>query len=234
VQQITRALNVRSDERLAERTRIAQDLYDTLLQGFLSASMQLHLAVDELPEDSPGRMRLDGILRLMGQVTEEGRKVLQGLGSSDVDAERLEQALAGICHQLDVRDGIDYTVTVEGAARCLHPIIRDEVYRVAREAVVSAFRHAHARAVEVTIEYSAKALRVLVRDDGRGIDSRVLASWREGSGGLSGMRQRAERIGARLRVRSRSGAGTEVELSVPGWVAFQARPSAGQSREESR
>ena len=85
--ELTRRLNLRSDERLAERTRIAQELYDTLLQGFLSASMQLHLAVDSLAEGSPERERLDRILRVMGQVTEEGRIVLQGLRSADGEGE---------------------------------------------------------------------------------------------------------------------------------------------------
>lgn len=85
--ELTRRLNLRSAERLAERTRIAQELYDTLLQGFLSASMQLHLAVDTLAEGSPDRERLDRILRVMGQVTEEGRIVLQGLRSADGEGE---------------------------------------------------------------------------------------------------------------------------------------------------
>lgn len=87
VVELTRRLNLRSDERLAERTRIAQELYDTLLQGFLSASMQLHLAVDTLAEGSPERERLDRVLRVMGQVTEEGRIVLQGLRSADGEGE---------------------------------------------------------------------------------------------------------------------------------------------------
>ena len=125
-----------------------------------------------------------------------------------------------------------YRVTVQGEPRRLHPIIRDEVYRVGREAVVNAFRHARARAVAVEIEYAARTLNVVVRDDGCGIAAEVLASSREGDCGLPGMRKRAARIGARLRVRSHTGGGTEVEITVPGSVAFQA-PSNVPDRPET-
>ncbi|HEX6623696.1 MAG TPA: ATP-binding protein, partial [Pyrinomonadaceae bacterium] len=105
-------------------------------------------------------------------------------------------------------------------------VIRDEVYRIGREALVNAFRHAEAGGVEVEVEYAPKHLRVLVRDDGRGIDAEVLRSGRDGHWGLSGMRERAERIGARLKVRSRAASGTEVELNVPGHVAYRVQPAA--------
>ena len=224
VRELTRQLHLRSDERLAERTRIAQELYDTLLQGFLSASMQLHLAVDRLPESSPERQCLDRVLAMMGQVTDEGRNVLQGLRSSDGEGQRLDKSLARIPHELGLAEAAEYRVVASGVARRLHPIVRDEIYSVGREAVVNALRHAQAHAVEVEIAYSARALRLLVRDDGRGT---------EAGEGLAGMRERAGRIGAKLRVRSRAGAGTEVELSVPGAIAFQEAPAPPPPRERS-
>jgi len=232
LQKLAHELDARSLERLTERTRIAQELYDTLLQGFLSASMQLHLAVDQLPEGSPDRARLDQALAVMGRATDEGRRVLHGLRCGNSDAERLESAFERLPQGLPSETVGDYKVTVAGESRRLHPIIRDEVYRVGREAVMNAFRHAQARAVAVEIEYSPRGLRVAVRDDGRGIDSRVLASSREGDGGLSGMRRGAAGIGARLRIRSGSGVGTLVELSVPGSVAFQG-PADGPRRLET-
>lgn len=221
LQQLARELDARSAERVAERTRIAQELYDTLLQGFLSASMQLHLAVDQLPEGSPERARFDQVLGVMGRATEEARRVLHVLRAADEDGERLESSLERLRQELGPEAAADYRVEVEGAGRRLHPIIRDEVYRVGREAVMNAFRHAQAHAIAVQIEYSARGLRLLVRDDGCGIAAGVLASSREGDCGLPGMRKRAARMGAHLRVRSRAGAGTEVELSVPGAVAFK-------------
>lgn len=221
LRQLTKQLNVRFEERLSERTRIAQDLHDTLLQGFVSASMQLHVAADHLPADSPARAPLSRVLELMGQVIDEGRNAVRDLRSStNGGSEDLEQALSRIEQELALDERIGFRVIVEGHPRPLHPIIRDEVYRIGREALVNAFRHSGASNIEVEIEYAAKHLRLLVRDNGCGIDPKVLRSGREGHWGLSGMRERAEEIGAKLKVWSRGGAGTEVEVSIPGNTAF--------------
>jgi signal transduction histidine kinase len=111
-------------------------------------------------------------------------------------------------------------VTVEGRPRSLHPIIRDEVYRIGREVLVNAFRKSRARNVEVELKYTAKHFRILVRDDGCSIDPQALRSGGDEYSELSGMRERAEKIGALLKVRSHAPTGSEVELSVPGKVAF--------------
>jgi signal transduction histidine kinase/ligand-binding sensor domain-containing protein len=227
VRQVTARLDLQFQERLAERTRIAQELHDTLLQGFLSASMQLHVAVDELPAEAALKPRLSRVLQLMGQVIEEGRNALRGLRSpapQTSGSDDLGEAFSRTRQELGVTEAVGFRVIVEGRPRPLYPVIRDEVYRIGREALVNAFRHSGAAAVEVEIEYTAKALRVLVRDDGSGIDPEVLRSGREDHWGLSGMRERAEKMGARLKVWSRAGAGTEVEISVPGKIAFPDEP----------
>lgn len=230
VRQVAARLDQQFQERLAERTRIAQDLHDTLLQGLLSASMQLHVAVDDLPADAPLKPRLGHVLQLMAQVIEEGRNAVRGLRtpaaqSSGTDA--LAQSLSRVPQELGLKEAAGFRVIVEGPPRALRPLVRDEVYRIGREALVNAFRHSGATEIEVEIEFAARALRILVRDDGRGIDPEVLRSGREGHWGLSGMRERAERMGARLKVWSRERAGTEVELSVPAAIAFQGEPAAG-------
>jgi signal transduction histidine kinase len=221
---LTAQMSSRFEERLAERTRIAQELHDTLLQGFLSASMQLHVAADNLPPDSAAKPALGRILDLMRRVTAEGRNALQDLRMPHSASLDLEQAFSRIPHEIAAGDEIAFRVIVQGRPRPLHPVLRDEVYRIGREALVNAFRHAKARRIEVELEYASREFRVLVRDNGCGIDSAVLESGREGHWGLSGMRERAERIGARLRLWSRASTGTEVELSVPGNVAFKAVP----------
>ena len=226
VRALARQLNVRFEERLAERTRIAQELHDTLLQGFVSASMQLDVAADRVPDDSSAKAPLGRVLQLMRQVIDEGRNAVRGLRTSGHDADDLEQALLRTRQEMAAPDAGDFTVIVEGRPRSLHPLIRDEVYRVGREALVNAFRHAGASAVEVELDYAAEHLRVLVRDNGRGIDPDVAREGREGHWGLSGMRERADRIGARFTVWSRAGAGTEIELVVPGHVAFPGRATS--------
>ena len=224
LRQLTSRINLRFQERLAERTRIAQELHDTLLQGFLSASMQVHVAADRLPKDSAVKPALGRALELMGQVIEEGRNAVRGLRSSASTSLDLEHAFSQIQQELVTADQtgeeVDFRVIVDGEQRPLHPVLRDEVYRIGREALINAFRHARAKKIEMELKYSAKQLCVLVRDDGCGIDPNVLQTGRDGHWGLSGMRERADRIGARLHVMSSASAGTEIELSVPGNVAF--------------
>lgn len=224
VRQVRASLDRRFEERLAERSRIARELHDTLLQGFISASMQLHVAVDQMPAESPDLRRLNRVLELMGRVIEEGRNAVRGLRVRSGNPDDLETAFSQVAQELNAEEGVRFRVIGEGHVRPLRAVIRDEVYRIGREALVNAFRHARAGVIEVEVEFAPSHVRILVRDDGVGIDPRVLESGREGHWGLAGIRERAERIGGRLRVWSRAGAGTEVELSLPGRVAFGIEP----------
>lgn len=219
VRQMHAKLTMQFEARLAERTRIAQDLHDTLLQGLMSASMQLHVANDRLADDSPAKPLVTRVMELMTQVIDEGRDAVRGLRSTSGNADDLETAFSQIGQQLGNGEVHDYRVIVEGKPAQLHAIIRDEAYRIGREALVNAFHHSRASKIEVELEYS-KNLRVVVRDDGAGIDEQVLESGKDGHWGLAGMRERAENIGARLKVWSRLNSGTEVELLIPGDIAF--------------
>jgi len=218
--EVSKQLNLRFEARLAERTRIAQDLHDTLLQGLVSASMQLHVANDHLANDSPAKPIVGRVMQLMAQVIEEGRDAVRGLRSTSGNADDLETAFSQIGQEFGNEEVKDYRIIVEGTPRQLHPLIRDEAYRIGREALVNAFHHAQATKIEVELDYANKHLRILVRDNGSGIDAAVLQAGRDGHWGLAGMRERAESIGARLKVWSRAQAGTEVELLIPGKVAF--------------
>jgi signal transduction histidine kinase len=113
-----------------------------------------------------------------------------------------------------------FHVVVEGPPHHLHPILRDEVYAIAREAVRNAFRHAQAHDIEVEITYNEGSFRLRVRDDGKGIDPAIAAEGRIGHYGVPGMRERAKRIGGKLDVWTKAGAGAEVELSIPGSIAY--------------
>jgi signal transduction histidine kinase/streptogramin lyase len=230
LRQIAGALSAGFDERLAERTRIAQELHDTLLQGVLSASLQLDVAQDQLPEDSPTKSLLKRVLQLMRTVTEEGRTALGGLRTTETENQSLETAFARMRQEFPLKDKIDFRIIVGGVARPLRPMIRDEVYRIGREALVNAFMHANAKRIEVEVEYASRHLKVLVRDDGIGIDPQILHSGREGHWGLVGIRERSKKIGANLRLRSRIGAGTEIDLTVPGPIAFENDSSGPMSR----
>jgi signal transduction histidine kinase/ligand-binding sensor domain-containing protein len=227
-------MNMRFEERLAERTRIAQELHDTLLQGFMSASMQLHVADDRLPEDSPAKPLLGRVLQLMGRVMDEGRNTVRGLRSSDIVRQNLEEEFSRIQKDLAISTQSEFRVIVEGVPRPLRPVVRDEIYFIGREALANAFRHSGASEVVVEIEYSASHLRVLVRDNGCGVDPQVVSSGRDGHWGLSGMRERAERIGGKLKVLSMANEGTEIHLAVPSRLAYEPEFSDRQNLWFSR
>ncbi len=218
--QMTRTMNLRFEERLAERMRVAQELHDTLLQGVISASMQLHVVVEQLPAGSPAQPAMDRILQLMGEVIEDGRNTLRGIRSSSESSGQLEQEFLRMHKELGMDEKINFRVVVEGSPRPLQSLIRNEIYSIGREAMVNAFRHSGANNLEVELEYAADQMTLVVRDNGCGIDPQVLRAGRDGHWGLSGMRERADRIGASFRVLSAASAGTQIELSIPGRVAF--------------
>jgi signal transduction histidine kinase len=207
------------EARLAERTFIAQELHDTLLQGFFAVSMQLRATVDHLPADSAAKGQFDSALQTMDRVLEEGRRAVRGLRTPREYCHTLGQDLAGVPSELCLPSTVGFRVVVEGQQRELKAGPRDELYRIGREAIFNAYRHSRAKHIEAEIEYRTAQLRIAVRDNGCGIDPQLLEQ--DGHWGLRGMRERAERIGARLRILSRAALGTEVELCVPGRVAFE-------------
>ncbi len=231
LRQVSRQLNLRFEERLGERTRIARELHDTLLQGFLSASMQLDVAADSLSNESPLRARLVGVLEMMRSVTTEGRNAIRGMRHSRSDTRNLGEALLAIGHEFpsspDGAATAALRVTIDGEVRDLHPIFRDEAYRIGREAIINAFRHSGASKIDVQIAYGVRRFYLRVRDNGRGIDPAVAASGRSGHWGLQGMKERSQQIGAKLLVLTHSG-GTEVELSIPASRAFVSHSRSGR------
>jgi PAS domain S-box-containing protein len=207
--------------RLEERTRIAQELHDTLLQTFQSASLHLGAAVYRVAQDSPVKPQLDRILQIMRQGIAEGRSAIQGLRSSGSQTSDLVVALSRIQEELEVPPDIDFRVIVTGRQRQLPREIQDEIYRIGREALANAFCHSGAKRVELELEYSDSELRIRIRDNGCGIDPQVLEKGRDGHWGLAGMRERATRIGGLLKILSSATAGTEVELSIPSGISWE-------------
>jgi signal transduction histidine kinase/ligand-binding sensor domain-containing protein len=219
--QVNAQIRARIYERDAERERIARELHDTLLQGVLSASMQLDLAEDQLAEDSPLKGLVQSVLATLRHVTEESRMALRGLRFQDIESNDLAKVFQRVKQEFPHKDAIVFRVVAQGDARVVRTEIRNEIYRIGREAIVNAYVHSEAATIEVEIQYARTQLSLLIRDDGRGIDSSILQGGRDGHWGLSGMRERSRRIGATLKLRSRPGAGTEIELMVPGHIAFE-------------
>jgi len=203
----------------AERTRIARELHDTLLQTVQGASLYVGAALHEVTPDSPIRPRLERIIELMGQGIEESRNAIQGLRSSNSHTTDLVLALSRIHEELEAGSDIRFSVKVTGQQKRWPPQTQNEIYRIGREAVVNAFCHSRAKHIELELTYSESELSMRIRDNGCGIDPQVLEGGRAGHWGLSGMRERAARINGQLKISSSATAGTEVQLSVPDALA---------------
>jgi signal transduction histidine kinase len=221
VRQVARAYQQRLDERVNERTRIARELHDTLLQSFHGLLLRFQTASYLLPErPADAKEKLDGAIEHAAKAITESRDAVQGLRASTVERNDLAVAIRTLGDELAILASADqpptFSVAVEGETRELHPIVRDDIYKIAAEALRNAFRHAQAGRVEVEIRYDNEEFRLRVRDHGKGINPAVLASQGlEGHYGLRGMPERAALIGGKLAVWSEAGAGTEVELRLP-------------------
>ena len=226
VQQLKRRLAVGLEARVNERTRIARDLHDTLLQSFQGLMLRLQLVEDLLPEGK-AKNQLEQTLQRADQAIAEGRRAVYDLRSSTAAPTDLAQAVRSLGEEFATENSAAFHLVVEGAARDLNPIIRDELCLITREALRNAFSHARAHHIEAEITYGERAFRLRIRDDGEGIPTQILEEGRPGHYGLSGMRERAKQVGGKLDFWSRAGAGTEIELSIPGSIAYRtsvARP----------
>ena len=230
MRQIRAKVRGRLEERLAERERIARDLHDTLLQGVEGLVLRFQAVANRIPRREPARALMERALERADQVLDEGRDRVMNLRATAGDMGELTQVLAAAGKQLALVHPAEFTATIEGVPRDLHPIVREELLLVGREALANAFRHARAGRIEAEVSYRETALKVRVRDDGLGIDPEVLERGRPGHWGLLGMRERARNIRANLRVWSEPGAGTEVELWLPAKLAYRKTPRGAQGR----
>src|SRR5262249_54682376 len=177
--QLHKQFNTRLEGRVAERTRIARDLHDTLLQSFQGVLLKFHAVgymIRERPEEA--EKTLQAVIDQARQAVTEGRDAVQGLRSSTLAGNELARAISILGDELTNRQKDnhcpDLRVQVEGTVRDLAPIVRDDVYRIAGEAVRNAFLHAQAKEIEVEIRYDERQLRVRIRDNGKGIDPKIL------------------------------------------------------------
>ncbi len=232
MRQIAQQFDIRIDAQVNERMRIARELHDTLLQSFQGVAFQVQAARKLLLRRADNAEEvLDEAIVATEEALREGRFAIGDLRPEAAAQRNFPELLnaAGLelatAHALDGH-GPSYRVVVEGKEQDLSPMLKDEFYRISREAIRNAFAHAVASHIEVEIRYDLDKLRLRVRDDGRGIDREVLeVGGRSGHFGIPGMRERAQRIGARLDFWSEMSAGTEVQLTVPASMAYQKQRS---------
>jgi len=225
VRQLQHHFDITLEARVGERTRIARELHDTLLQGAHGLLLRFQTVSQLLPErPMEAKDKLDSAIEQTADFITEARDEVQGLRDSTLQGNDLALAISTLGEELATDSSNHrpaFRVAVEGESRNLHPILRDETYKIAAEALRNAFRHSQARQIEVEIRYDNEQFRLRVRDDGKGIDPAVLSGQgSEGHYGLPGMRERATLMGGKLVVWSEVDAGTEVELRVPASKAY--------------
>ena len=220
VRQIAIAISARFDERLAERTRMARDLHDTFLQTIQGSKLVADDALD--PSTDPARMRraIEQLSVWLEQAMQEGRAALNSLRTSTTQRNDLAEAFRRAAENGHVPGSMEHVVSVIGEARDMHPIVRDEIYRIGYEAIRNAYLHARGTRLEVELRYG-QDLTVCVRDNGLGIEPTVASQGKDGHFGLKGMHERAARIGAQLTLTSSATAGTEMTVVVPGRIVFR-------------
>jgi signal transduction histidine kinase len=234
VKRIAHEFNMRLEERLAERGRIARELHDTLLQGFQGLTLHFQAVLDHITDPESARNMMQKALSQADRVLLEARERVHDLRAEGTAANELSQMLASFGDELVKDRAVAFKVTVVGAPQSLPPVLGDEISRIAREAVGNAVRHSQASSIEVEITYARSNLSLRIRDNGCGIDPEILGSGRQGHWGLSGMRERARKIGGQLNIWSNPGNGTEIDLTIPAKVAYPYGPKESRWRRIKR
>ena len=228
---LSEAIRSQLSERMVERERIARELHDTLLQGFQGLILRFGTAARHIPKGEPSKAMMESALDRADEVLLEGRSRVRDLRADDVTSSDLLTALSDFSDELTIGQAAAFDVTKVGDERELHPIVREEAYWIGREALSNAQLHAFATAIRLSLDFGPKTFVMTCSDNGRGIESGILAAGvREGHWGLSGMRERAAKVGGTVRITCDGEPGTRVTLRVPAAVAY--RKSKGQSRVE--
>jgi ligand-binding sensor domain-containing protein len=221
LKRVTRRIQEQLATRLEERERIARELHDTLLQGFQGLMLRFQSVLKNIPSEGPARQMMEGALDRADKVLLEGRQRVHDLREGGINGDGLWNDLALWGEELALDRSTRFSATIIGTPQPLTPAASNEVYQIGREALTNAFRHAFADRIEIEITYDHLKVRLIIRDDGKGMDNEILKRGRSGHWGLSGMRERAQKIGAQLNIWSHGGAGTEIDLSIPARLAYQ-------------
>ena len=209
-------------ERMNERERIARDLHDTLLQGVQGLLLRLQAMLAGMAADDKRNHVLSAAVEQARQMVIEGRGKIISLRGDGPQYTELVQSLLAVGENLASIYPTTFHITTEGRRRALLPSAFDEIVDIVREGIRNAFIHAQATRVDVHVAYETRALRIVVADDGGGIDDATLRAAAElGHWGVVGMRERAERLSAQLVLRRRQPHGTELQLSVPCRAAYK-------------
>jgi signal transduction histidine kinase len=211
---------IRMEARISERTRIARDLHDTLLQGLLSASLQLEVAREELAPGSMAIPRIERVFRQLRQMIDESRQTVRGLRLPQTPQEELDEAINCLLTEMGRSISISFQMHVKGERKVLKAAVRTELYWICKEALSNAARHSQASIVHTTLDFSSNRLLMTIEDNGRGMPAELIASGRTNHWGLKGIDERAARVGATVQIHSVMNGGTAVVVTIPSRDAY--------------
>jgi signal transduction histidine kinase len=219
VRQIENAISMRFNERLAERTRMARELHDTFIQTVQGSKLIADHARRKSSDPAQLHRALDELSEWLNRAIEEGRAALSSLRTSTAQRNDLADALQRATENSFVPGSMTAKFSVIGNSRDMHPVVRDEVYRIGYEAIRNSCLHSGATQLEIELRYS-RDLTLCVNDNGTGFDLEIADEGKDRHFGLQGMQERAARISAKLALAT-SAFGTEIKLIVPGRIIFR-------------
>jgi ligand-binding sensor domain-containing protein/signal transduction histidine kinase len=210
-----RNVELRFDAVLAERTRIAREIHDTLAQDIVGISVQLELVSRLLGASvDAARTQLDAARNLVKSSLTEARSSIWNLRSATAGADDLPARINRAVAQAAANGPAKLRFQVRGTYRTAPPAVEDQLLRVSQEAVNNAVHHSGASMIDVTLGYDTRAVELSVDDDGRGFTYDPAGFVQGGHFGLQGMRERAVEIGGVLRIDTQPGKGTRICLRV--------------------
>lgn len=225
MKQASHSIRTRFEERTAERTRLARDLHDTLLQTLQGSKLVADDALENRSDPEHTRRSLEKLSDWIDRAMREGRAALNALHASTVDNRELSKRLQSALDDHGTSSVSERFLTVSGTLIAMDPIVTDEICKVGYEAIRNAFTHSGASRIEVQLAYSGD-FTLIVRDNGRGMDSTVASKGRVGHYGLQSMRERAARIPGQFQIITAPSLGTTIELKVPRETGFGGQSSS--------
>ena len=214
-------IRVRAEERAEERITIDRDLHDTLLQGVQGLLLTFHTAAERVPGDHVSKQALDRALATAERIILEGRDRVKGLRALDLNDEELAPALESVAADLNPEGKVHFALLRPNSRHTLQSFAASEIFLIAREAIVNAFRHGNPTRVSVEFDYGKRSFTLTCSDDGSGFNPDTLnpAHLRD-HWGLRGMSERAEKLGASFSSHSAPGEGTRIKLTLKASRAY--------------
>ena len=209
-----RQIHARFEAVLAERSRLAREMHDTLIQGCASVSAMLEGALSCESDDHESRTHMIDYANTQIRATmDEARQAVWNLRKGEQAPTDLARGLKQMGERLGREYGVHVSLSTQGESFPMGQQATHELMMVAREAFFNSVLHGHPREIVADVSFSAETLHMVIVDDGEGFDPAAVPS--DGHYGLQGLQERVSRLGGRVEIRTKLNQGTRLSVSVP-------------------